>query len=162
VALSRENMNSKSIAALAVAAHECGHALQDKESYLPLKTRNFVIRLSNFASKLLMPLIIISLILSIVFYYEGAFIMYFMLALCVIYGLSALVSLITLPTEFDASRRAKKLLDDMHIANENVEKKGVRRVLSAAAQTYVASFAVSLLYFMRILSYLVLISGKRN
>jgi Zn-dependent membrane protease YugP len=162
VALSRENINSGSIAALAVAAHECGHAMQDKQRYLPLKTRNFVITLSNFASRLLMPLIIVGLITSMLFYLDPSFVGFIMVGLCAIYGLSALVGLITLPTEFDASRRAKKMLDEMGIADDTTEKRGVRRVLSAAAQTYVASFAVSLIYFVRLLSYLYLVFGKRN
>jgi Zn-dependent membrane protease YugP len=162
VALSRENINSKSIAALAVAAHECGHAIQDKERYLPLRTRNFVISLSNFASRLLLPLIIIGFIASIFIFLNDTAFLYFILALCITYGLSALVQLITLPTEFNASVRAGKILDEMQITDDIAEKRGVRRVLSAAAQTYVAAFAVSLVYFMRLLSYFMLFVGKRD
>ncbi|MDR1917769.1 MAG: zinc metallopeptidase [Christensenellaceae bacterium] len=162
VALSRDNIDSGSIAALAVAAHECGHAMQDKEQYFPLKTRNFVISLSNFASRLLLPLVIIGLVLSVLFYLDPSFVGIIMIALCAVYGMSALVGLITLPTEFDASRRAKKMLDEMFITDDITEKRGVRRVLSAAAQTYVASFAVSLLYFLRLLSYLYLVLGRRD
>jgi Zn-dependent membrane protease YugP len=164
VALSKDNINSDSISALAVAAHECGHAMQDKERYLPLKTRNVVIALSNFASRLLFPLIIVGLILSVFWSIGGgtAIVGYITVGFCAIYGLSALVGLITLPTEFDASRRAKKMLDEMNITDDIAEKRGVRRVLSAAAQTYVVSFAVSLLYFLRLLSYLYLIFGQRR
>jgi Zn-dependent membrane protease YugP len=162
VALSREVMNSRSIAALAIAAHECGHAMQDKENYFPLRTRNFVIALSNFASRLLMPLIIISIIASIFLIFNESFVGYIMIAMCAIYGLSALVNLITLPTEFDASRRAKEMLNKMQITEDEVERQGVRRVLSAAAQTYVAALAISLLYFFRVLLYVVLVFGRRD
>jgi Zn-dependent membrane protease YugP len=165
VALSHDVIDSGSIAALAIAAHECGHAIQDKESYLPLRTRNFVIRLSSFASKLLMPLIILSVFASIFIYTAAGFtfMMYVMIGLCAIYGISAVVELITLPTEFNASSRAKKLLDSMFFATmDEKERRGVSKVLSAAAQTYVASFAVSLIYFLRILAQLMLVFGSRR
>jgi Zn-dependent membrane protease YugP len=158
VALSGEVINSTSITALSVAAHECGHALQDKESYAPLKIRQFVIHLSNFASKLLVPLIFLSLIASIFIYTAGGyeFMMWVLVGLCAIYGLSALVNLITLPTEFDASRRAKRMLEEMHIIRDEAEFRGVKKVLNAAAQTYAAALAVSLVYFLRMLSYLMI------
>jgi Zn-dependent membrane protease YugP len=75
-----------------------------------------------------------------------------LIGLCGFYGISALVGLITLPTEFNASVRAKKMLDNMLITDDIEEKRGVRRVLSAAAQTYVASFAISLIYLIRIIA----------
>jgi Zn-dependent membrane protease YugP len=163
VALSHDIINSSSVTALAVAAHECGHALQHKEKYAPLRLRGFIIAISNFASKLLLPLIVIGLILQIFVFYNSTMVMaYVLVGMCAFYGLSALAELITLPAEFDASRRAKKMLDTMNITDDMNERKGVRRVLSAAAQTYIAAFAVSLVYFLRLFSYLYLIFGRRS
>lgn len=162
VALSHDIMNSSSVTALAVAAHECGHALQHKEKYAPMRLRGFVVAISNFASKLLLPLIIVGLFLQIFLFYDIMMMAYVLIGMCAFYGLSALAELITLPTEFDASRRAKKMLDGMNITDNMEERKGVQRVLSAAAQTYVAAFAVSLVYFLRLFTYLYLVFGRRN
>lgn len=165
VRLTAKVMNSTSVSALAIAAHECGHALQDAQSYAPLRIRNLVIRVSNFSSRLLTPLIIISLVASIftLGMASSAYFEYMLLAFCVIYGLSALAEFVTLPTEFDASRRGKQLLESMFLVEGEKEKRAVKRVLSAAANTYVVSFAMSLLYFLRYLSYfLILIERKRD
>jgi Zn-dependent membrane protease YugP len=164
VALTDEVINSTSITALAVAAHECGHAVQDQESYAPLKIRQFVIGLSSFTSRFLMPLIIISVFASIFMLTDTGyeFMKWVMISLCVIYGLSALASFVTLPTEFDASARAKKILDQMNIITDETESRGVSKVLNAAAQTYVAALAISLVYFLRMLSYVVLVFGRRD
>jgi Zn-dependent membrane protease YugP len=162
VALSRDIIDSNSITALAVAAHECGHALQHKERYAPLRLRGFIVAVSNFASRLLMPLIIVGLILQIFMFYNTMVMAYVLIGMCAFYGLSALAELVTLPTEFDASRRARKMLDQMNITDDISEKSGVHKVLSAAAQTYVAAFAVSLIYFLRLFSYLMLVFGRRD
>ncbi len=158
VRLTSKVIDSDSVSALAIAAHECGHALQDAENYAPLRMRNFVIRLSNFSSRLLTPLIILSIIASIFFMLDGIF-EWVLIGLCVIYGLSALVNFITLPTEFDASRRGKRLLAEMHIVESNQERRGVNRVLRAAANTYVVAFALSAVYFLRYLSYIMILFG---
>lgn len=164
VRLTEEVINSHSVTALAVAAHECGHALQDAQNYLPLKIRQAVVRVSNFASRLLTPLIIISLIatlfVTVVASYEFA--KWLLLGFCIIYGLSALLNFITLPTEFDASRRGAQLLSELHIAQSDEEKQAVRKVLSAAANTYVVSFALSLVYFLRYLSVLMMFVDRRK
>ncbi|MCQ2382203.1 MAG: zinc metallopeptidase [Clostridia bacterium] len=162
VRLTEKVINSDSVSALAIAAHECGHAMQDAENYAPLRLRNFVIRLSNFSSRLLTPLIIISLIASILTFGMASeiYFQWLLLGFCVVYGLSALVSLITLPTEFDASRRGKKMLESMQVISGGKERRQVSRVLRAAANTYVVSFALSLLYFLRFLSYFMLLRRK--
>lgn len=163
VRLTAKVLNGTSVSALAIAAHECGHALQDAQSYLPLKVRNFVIRLSNFSSRLLMPLIIISFIATL---FTAGLAMELMkwalLTFCIVYGLSALVSFITLPTEFDASRRGLRMLEELHLIETKQERRGVKKVLRAAANTYVVSFALSLVYFLRYLSYFVLAYGRRR
>ena len=164
VRLTPKVMNSTSVSALAVAAHECGHALQDAQNYAPLRLRNAVIRVNNFSSRLLTPLIIISMIASIFMVGMAAeiYFQWMLLAFCVIYGLAALVSFITLPTEFDASRRGKQMLKAMHMVEGRDEERGVSKVLRAAANTYVVSFALSLIYFLRYLSYFALLFMRRR
>lgn len=164
VRLTKKVMDGTSVSALAIAAHECGHALQDAENYAPLRIRNFVIRVNNFSSRLLTPLIIISLIASL-FTFGMAAEVYFkwmLLGFCVIYGISALVSFVTLPTEFNASRRGKQMLKELHMIEGTEEQRAVNQVLRAAANTYVVSFALSLVYFLRYLSYFMLIFGRRR
>lgn len=161
VRLTGKVLHSTSVSALAIAAHECGHALQDAQNYLPLRFRHFVIRLSNFTSRLLTPLIIISFIATLLTAGLALETMkWVLLGFCIFYGLSALASFITLPTEFDASRRGKKLLEDMHLMETKEERQGVNKVLRAAANTYVISFAMSLIYFLRYLSYFMLIRKR--
>lgn len=164
VRLTGKVLNGTSVSALAIAAHECGHALQDAQNYAPLKLRNTVIKVSNFSSRLLTPLIIISLIAScFTFGMAGAvYLKWLMLGFCVIYGLSALVSLITLPTEFNASRRGKQLLQSMHIIETEQEQHAVDHVLRAAANTYVIAFAMSLIYFLRYLGYFMILFGRKD
>jgi len=111
----------------------------------------------------LTPLIIISFIATL--FTAGLafdYLQWALLGFCIIYGLSALISLITLPTEFDASRRGKQLLDAMQIVETKQERRGVNRVLRAAANTYVVSFAMSLIYFLRYLSYFMMLTGRRR
>ena len=162
VRLTQEVIDNDSVSALAIAAHECGHALQDAENYAPLRMRNFVIRLSNFSSRLLTPLIIISVIASLLTFGMAAefYFKWLLLGFCIVYGLSALVSFITLPTEFDASRRGEQMLEKMQLVENNEQRAAVGQVLRAAANTYVVAFALSLVYFLRYLSYFMLLFGK--
>lgn len=164
VRLTDKVLRSTSVSALAIAAHECGHALQDAQNYAPLKIRQVVVRVSNFSSRLLTPLIIISLVASLFVVGFGGeiYLKWLLLAFCVIYGLSALVGFITLPTEFDASRRGKQMLEAMHMIEGREEKRAVSQVLRAAANTYVVAFAMSLIYFLRYLSYFMLLFGRRR
>ncbi|MGN1227934.1 MAG: zinc metallopeptidase, partial [Christensenellales bacterium] len=145
--LSRDVYYGKSIASIAVAAHECGHALQYKQNYFFIKVRNIVIPVTNFANRLFLPLLIFGLIASAVAV-NNVFGLWFIYGSLILLGLSVLLNLVTLPVEFDASRRAMKVLrDDFGLSDE--ELYGVRKMLTAAALTYVASLAVSILYLLR-------------
>lgn len=148
---------SRSVAAIGVAAHECGHALQHKEGYFPLKFRSTLVPAANIGSKLGLPLVILGLILGIGFDLPGGG--YFSLAQIGIwvFSLAVLFQVVTLPVEFNASGRALKLLESYGIMG-NDEVGDCRRVLGAAALTYVAAAASSLLQLLR----LVLISGNRR
>lgn len=146
--ISEANFNSRSIASHAVVAHEFGHALQDANSYAPLKVRQVVVKISNIVSSLLMPLLLIGILLQL-FWIAGAgnIIIYVSVG---IYAVSVIAGLVTLPVEFNASSRAKKILVEMGSTSDE-EVKGTDRVLNAAAMTYVASLFVSLAYFLRFL-----------
>lgn len=141
LALSKENYFGTSLAALGVATHEAGHAIQHKEHYAPLKFRMSLIPITNFASQLL-PVVMLL----------GFFMFHSIMALyvCVaIYMVLALFQLVTLPVEFNASVRAKAQLRSLGFISGS-EKKGVDEVLDAAAFTYLAAFISSLgwLFYM--------------
>lgn len=146
--LSDSVYGSTSVAAIGVAAHECGHAIQHKEGYFPLKLRSLSVPIANIGSWLSWPVIIIGLILDKVGLAQiGVFLFTFVV----------LFQLITLPVEFDASRRALKILEEKNIlAGE--EMKGASKVLKAAALTYVAALFSTILQLLR----LVLIVGGGN
>lgn len=156
LALSKDNYNSASIASIGVSAHECGHAIQDKENYFPNKIRNLIIKTYNITSKLLMPIIIIGLLFDFVLLIPKVANI-FLICGMIVFGLSFLASLITLPVEFNASKRAIKTLQNNNILSEE-ELLKAKQVLSAAALTYIASFLYSLLNFLRF----VLIFAKKN
>lgn len=149
--------DSRSLAAVSVAAHECGHAIQHKEGYLPMKLRSMLVPAANLGSKLGLPLVILGLILGIGFRLPGGG--YFSLAQVGIWIFTFAVAfqIITLPVEFNASGRALKLLSAYGMMNED-EVEGCKQVLGAAALTYVAAAASSLLQLLR----LVLLSGRRR
>lgn len=148
---------SCSVAAIGVAAHECGHALQHKEGYFPLKFRSTLVPAANIGSKLGLPLVILGLILGIGFDLPGGG--YFSLAQIGIwvFSLAVLFQVVTLPVEFNASGRALKLLESYGIMGSD-EVGDCRRVLGAAALTYVAAAASSILQLLR----LVILSGNRR
>ena len=133
--LSTDVYHNPSVAALGVAAHETGHAIQHARAYAPLKARMAVVPITQFASQIL-PFVIIGGFLF------GMFGLIKVGILC--YIVLTFFSLITLPVEFDASRRAKIILGQMGIIQQGAEAKGVNRVLDAAALTYVAAFVASL------------------
>jgi len=160
VRLSPDVFNGTSLAALGVAAHEVGHAIQDHTNYPPLKIRQLVIKTTSLVNKALLPLIIIGLVLSIVATSANGDIWHYVLiGLCAMYGLSFLINVITLPTEYDASNRAKKMLQN-GILYDEAEYTAVSGVLRAAALTYVAALVSSLAFFLRFLA-LVLLTRKR-
>lgn len=152
--ISAQNYSSNSIAALAIVAHEFGHALQDDEEYAPLKIRQIAIKVSNVASRFLLPFLLISIILSIFVGMAGSIMLG---VVVIIYALALIANLVTLPVEINASNRAKAILNEMITDSE--EQKAVAKMLKAAAMTYVAALFVSLVYFLRFLS-LFLISKR--
>ena len=138
-------MNSTA-AAVGVAAHECGHAIQHAKGYLPIKIRSAIIPITNIGSRLSMPLIIFGILLSFISEYLIG-VAYFGVAL---YSLCALFQLVTLPSEYNASRRAIKALEGSGRLTDS-ELSGSKNVLSAAALTYVAALGVSLMQLLRLL-----------
>ncbi len=149
--------DSQSVAAIGVAAHECGHALQHKEGYVPLKIRAALVPVANIGSRLGLPLVILGLVLGIGFDLPGGG--YFSLTQIGIwvFSIAVLFQIITLPVEFNASRRAVGLLGDYGIMNGD-ELDDCKHVLGAAALTYVAAAAASILQLLR----LVILSGNRR
>ncbi|MGN0822771.1 MAG: zinc metallopeptidase [Candidatus Gallimonas sp.] len=147
VNLSMSTFGSSSVAAVAVAAHEIGHVMQKQEGYVPYKIRTALVPLTNLGARLALPLVLVGIILdlTIMSVSWGEWLVYVGIAL---YGLSTLFMLVTLPVEYNASRRAKKMLiEDGILAPDEIG--GAGKVLSAAALTYVASLLVSLFYFLR-------------
>ena len=128
-------------AAAAVAAHECGHAIQDAENYGPIRLRNSIVPVVNFGSKLSWPLMLLGLLFS----FDPL-----ILAGIWMFALVVAFQVITLPVEFNASRRAVQILEERGILGEE-ELRGAKKVLSAAAMTYVAAAVGSLLQLARLL-----------
>ena len=142
IRLSESVFSSTSAAAVGVAAHEAGHAVQYAEDYAPIKVRNAIIPITNFGSNLAMPLILIGILLSFpTLAYIGV----------AAFGLSTLFQLITLPVEFNASRRAMTALEANSRLNDE-QTRAAGKVLRAAALTYVAALAVSLANLLRLLT----------
>ena len=157
IRLSDSVYGSRSVAAIGVAAHECGHALQHKEGYLPIKIRSILVPAANLGSKLGLPLVILGLVLGFGFKLPGGG--YFSLAQLGIwiFSLAVLFQIVTLPVEFNASGRALKMLGNYGIMNED-EVDDCKHVLGAAALTYVAAAASSILQLLR----LILLAGNRR
>lgn len=155
--ISTANFEGRSVAAHAVVAHEFGHALQHANGYAPLKIRQFAIKLSQFSSSMLLPLLIVGILLEI-FLFNPFIGNVFIYCVAGFYGLSCLVNFVTVPVEINASRRAKKLLQENAFYTKE-EMKGVNEVLDAAALTYVAALLISMAYFARIL--LIILGNRR-
>ncbi len=149
--LSQTVYGSTSVAALGVAAHECGHAIQDARNYVPLKLRGAFVPVANLGAQLSVPLIIIGVILG----YGGHFLVQLGIWMFV---LVVAFQVITLPVEFNASARAIRLLGDTGILSDQ-ENSGAKKVLGAAAMTYVASVLASLLQLLRLV---ILFGGRRR
>jgi len=144
VRLSGEVYGSRSLAALGVAAHETGHALQHHSGYFPLYFRNFIYPVASFGSRLAFPIFIVG------FFFQREGPAYLMDLGILLFSVAVAFSVMTLPVEFNASRRAMALLRDGHYLDAE-ELEGARKVLSAAAMTYVASTAMALLQLVRLL-----------
>ena len=150
--LSDSTYGSTSVAALGVAAHECGHAIQHARHYVPLTIRGALVPVANFGSGISWPLIIMGLFI------RGEMSTLFINLGILMFSLAVLFQIITLPVEFNASGRAIKILKNSGMLYES-EVREARSVLTAAALTYVASAASALLQLLRIL---ILTGGRRN
>lgn len=147
--LSDATYSSTSVAAIGVAAHECGHALQHKEEYGPLKLRTAIVPAANIGSRLGIPIIILGVIL-------GSNPMLINIGIWV-FSLAVFFQIVTLPVEFNASSRALEMVEQYGILGSE-EVVHTKKVLSAAAMTYVAAAAASILQLLR----LVLLFGRRS
>lgn len=148
--LSNGVANSPSVASVAIAAHELGHAMQDAEDYFPLRFRAALVPVVNIGSNLGWFLIIIGLILGLTqLAWLGIF----------VFAGGAVFALATLPVEFNASARAKQLLAQTGIIRSEEEMRGVNQVLNAAALTYVAALITAIL---QLLYYILLVGGRRR
>ena len=153
IRLSDSVYSSTSTAAIGVAAHEAGHAVQYARDYAPIKLRAAIIPITNFGSKLALPLILAGILLtalgdlSTILVYLGI----------AAFSLSFVFQVITLPVEFNASRRAIRAIDEAQLLTDE-ERRGAQKTLKAAAMTYVAAMAVSLAQLLR----LILLYGRRD
>lgn len=148
IRLSDSVYSANNVAAVGVAAHEAGHAVQYAFGYAPIKLRMAIIPITRFGSMMAVPLFMIGLLMASE---------YFMVLGIVLYAAVALFQLVTLPVEFNASARALKALDSRDMLSSE-QREGAKKVLSAAAMTYVAALLTSLLTLLR----LVLLAGNRN
>ena len=154
IRLSDSVYSDTSTAAIGVACHEAGHAVQYAENYAPIKVRAAIIPLTNFGSKIAMPLILAGILMT----FLGSFsdtLVYLGIAA---FGMSLVFQIVTLPVEFDASRRAMQAIESANILTEE-EQRGARKTLKAAALTYVAATAVALAQLLRLI---ILFSGRRR
>ena len=155
VKLSEVIYNSTSVAAVGVAAHECGHAIQDNQEYLPLRLRSAIVPVANLGSTLSWPMILIGVLMANAGSYAG----YSLISVGILcFSLAVLFQLVTLPVELDASRRALRQLNATGILPPE-EQQQTRAVLFAAALTYVAAAASSMLQLLRLV---ILFGGNRR
>lgn len=150
ISLSEGVYSSNSVAAIGIACHEAGHAVQHAQSYMPIKLRNTVLPICKIGSYAGIPLALLGAFLSIEsLVWVGL----------ILYSAIMVFQLVTLPVEFNASRRAVKCIEELGLARSDEEVRGVKSVLTAAALTYVASFAVSLANLLR---FVLMFTGKRK
>ena len=153
IRLSDNVFGNTSTAAIGVACHEAGHAVQYAQGYAPIKLRAAIIPVTNFSSRLAMPLILIGLLLAA---FGNLSVLFIDLGIAC-FGLSLVFQLVTLPVEFNASNRALRAIADSHLLTED-EQAGARKTLRAAALTYVAATAVAFAQLLR----LILLFGRRR
>ncbi len=149
IRLSESVYNARTVAAVGVAAHEAGHAVQYAESYMPITIRNKIVPIVNFGSSVSWIVMVLGVILS----FEP--LLWVGIAL---FGLTTLFHLITLPVELDASRRAIETIEGQYMMGDD-EAKGAKKVLSAAAMTYLAALLVSLAHLLR---FIMIFGRSRN
>ena len=150
LSLSDSVYNSTSVAAVGVAAHECGHAIQDDVDYVPLRFRSAFVPVANIGTQIAWPILLVGLL------FARSYLLIQIGLLCFFFGV--LFQLITLPVEFNASARAVRILEETGMLDRE-ELKGTRKVLSAAAMTYVAAAAASILSMLRLI---LLFGGNRR
>lgn len=143
IRLSESVYDSASVAAVGVACHEAGHALQYANAYGPIKLRNAIVPVTRIGSTLAMPLILLGFLFTVPFLAEIG---------VAFYALSTLFQLITLPVEFNASRRALTIIRDYNILYDDEQRTGARKVLSAAAMTYLGALLASLAQLLRLIA----------
>jgi len=153
LALSPEVADQPSVAAMAITAHELGHAMQDKTSYGPMRLRSMIVPLVSFGSNIGIILVMIGVLLSLSNLATIG---------VVLFSSTAVFSLVTLPVEIDASKRARAMLDQTGLVANEEERVGVKQMLDAAAWTYVAGLATSLLQLMYYISVAGRASGRRR
>ena len=153
IRLSDNVFGNTSTAAIGVACHEAGHAVQFAQGYAPIKLRAAIIPVTNFGSRLAMPLILIGLLLAA---FGNLSVLFIDLGIAC-FGLSLVFQLVTLPVEFNASNRALRAIADSNLLTED-EQAGARKTLRAAALTYVAATAVAFAQLLR----LILLFGRRR
>ncbi len=141
-------------AAVGVAAHEAGHAVQHAVGYAPIRIRTAIVPITNIGSRISIPLILLGLLLSI----YGEQFLYLAYAGVIAFSLCVVFQLVTLPTEFDASRRAVAAIENCGMLTPE-ESRGAKKVLRAAALTYVAALAVSIMQLLRLI---LIVGGNRR
>ena len=161
IRLSDATYGSTSVAAIGVAAHEAGHAVQHATGYAPIKLRGAIIPVTQFGSRLSMPLFLIGLLITGFGMIDPAIGEILMFGGIILFSLSTLFQLVTLPVEFNASSRALRTLEESNILYGD-EIAGAKAVLSAAAMTYVAALATSLAYLLRFILIAAGASGRRR
>ncbi len=154
IRLSDSVYDNTSTAAIGVACHEAGHAVQYAQHYAPIKLRAMIIPVTNLGSKLAMPLIMLGLVLT----FLGSFSTWLIYLGIACFGLSLVFQVVTLPVEFNASRRAMTAIEEAGLLTEE-EQQGAKKTLTAAAMTYVAATAVALAQLLRLL---MLFGGRRR
>ncbi len=160
VKLSTSVIRSSSVAALGITAHEIGHAVQDHKKMWLFRFRQTFVPIVNLVSRAFVPLIVVGTLLSFAFYLPmvGNIICWIS---AVLYGLSFLFYLITLPLERDASKKALQLLEELN-ALDNDELYTAKAVLRTALYTYLSAFTISLVYFLKALSFAFMVAGERD
>jgi Zn-dependent membrane protease YugP len=143
IRLSAPVYDARTVSAVGVACHEAGHAVQYANAYVPIKLRSLIYPVANIGSRLAIPLILLGIIFSYPVLMDVGII---------VFAAAVVFHLVTMPVEFNASRRAIASIRENNILLDDSEIKGARKVLTAAALTYIASFLLSLMQFLRLLA----------
>lgn len=159
ISLSNDVYDKSTVAAVGVTAHEIGHVFQHKGNYAPVKLRKVLVPILNISGYLVWPLIIVGLILEMGYIWSGA--QWLVVAGIVLYSLNIVFCLVTLPVELNASKRAYNMLVSTGEMDQE-EAAGVKKVLNAAAWTYVAALVTSILSLLRLLLFVFSVRGNKD